>query len=87
MIHSLSGGVIREKKYFDFAKVRFDNGEIYWYVSTFDDLKAGDRVLVPVGRDDKEMEAFVIRVDRHVSEQVSPIPAKRAKRIIKILNR
>lgn len=86
MIHSLSGGVIREKKYFDFAKVRFDSGEIYWYISTFEDLKAGDRVLVPVGRNNEETEAFVIRIDKHISEQVSPIPAKRAKKIIKILN-
>ena len=86
MIHSLSGGVIREKKYYDYAKVRFDSGEIYWYISTFENLKPGDRVLVPAGRDEQKMEAYVIRIDKHVSEQVSPIPAKRAKKIIKILN-
>lgn len=85
MIHSLSGGVIREKKYFDFAKVRFETGEVYWFISTFPELKPGDKVVVPVGRDNVPTEAFVLRIDKHISEQVSPIPAKRAKKIIKIL--
>lgn len=85
MIHSLSGGVIREKKYFDFAKVRFETGEVYWYISTFENLKAGDRVLVPVGRENEPTPAYVLRIDKHVSEQVSPIPAKRAKKILQIL--
>lgn len=49
MIHSLAGGVIREKKYFDFAKVKLETGEIYWYISTIKTLKPGDMVVVPYG--------------------------------------
>lgn len=82
MIHSLSGGVLREKKYFDFAKVKLESGEIYWYISPFANLKAGDYVVVPYG--ESEMRAYVLRVDKHISEQVSPIPTKRAKKILKI---
>ena len=85
MIHSLAGGVIREKKYFDFAKVRFETGEVYWYISPIENLKAGDTVLVPVGRENEPTVAYVLRIDKHVSEQVSPIPAKRAKKILQIL--
>ena len=82
MIHSLAGGVIREKKYFDFAKVKLETGELYWYISTIKTLKPGDMVVVPYGNE--EAKAFVIRIDKHISEQVSPIPVKRAKTILKI---
>lgn len=82
MIHSLAGGVIREKKYFDFAKVKLETGEIYWYISAIKTLKPGDMVVVPYGNG--EVKAFVIRIDKHISEQVSPIPVKRAKAILKI---
>lgn len=83
MIHSLSGGVIREKKYFDFAKVKLETGEIYWYISTIKTLKPGDMVAVPYGNG--EAKAFVIRIDKHISEQVSPIPVKRAKKVLRIV--
>ena len=82
MIHSLAGGVIREKKYFDFAKVKLETGEIYWYISTIKTLKPGDMVVVPYGN--VEVKAFVIRIDKHISEQVFLIPVKRAKTILKI---
>lgn len=80
MIHSMSGGVIREKKFCDFAKVRTETGEKFWFVSTIFDLKVGDWVVVPFGKDN--IKAQVLRIDKNVSEQMSPIPMKRAKEIL-----
>ena len=50
MIHSLAGGVIREKKYFDFAKVKLETGEIYWYISTIKTLKHTISILLTAHR-------------------------------------
>ena len=48
MIHSCAGGIVREKKFYDFAKVKIEStGEIRWYISNNPLLMVGDKVVVP----------------------------------------
>lgn len=79
----MSGGVIREKKFCDFAKVKTETDQICWFVSTIFDLKVGDWVVVSFGKE--KVKAQVLRIDKNVSEQMSPIPMKRAKEILQKL--
>ena len=89
MIHSLAGGVIRDMKICDFAKVELSNGmrEVRWYINPFLQLKVGDKVLVPVGIKNDLVEAVVLKIERNVNEQVAPVPIKRAKEIFKIIEK
>ena len=82
MIHSLSGGVLNENKSFDFAKVQFLTGEIFWYITNIDNLKVDDMVLVPFGKTNRQLKAKVLRIDKNVSASCSPVPIKIAKEII-----
>ncbi len=83
MIHSLSGGTAKEYNVYDYAKVDV-LGKIMFFISDIHDLKAGDKVEVPVGI--KNEIGVVLRVDKNVTEQNFPIPAKRMKYIIRIVN-
>ena len=85
MIHSLAGGVIKTNEPVDFAKVKLEKKEqIAWYLcSHLPQLKQGDKVLVPYN--EKLIEAVVLRVDKGISPQVTPIPIKRAKCIHSII--
>lgn len=83
MIHSLSGGVMSDVASSDFAKVEISGEGFFWYKSDISGLKAGDKVVVPFGRFGQETEAEVVRVDKNVSSQVSPVPFKRAKSILR----
>lgn len=47
MIHSMAGGVVRENRRLDFAKVRLEDGSVRFYISKIADLQAGDSVIVP----------------------------------------
>lgn len=82
MIHSLSGGVISEDEITNYAKVQFENGDIYWYKTQMQDLNENDFVLVPFGNTNKPLKAKVIRLDKNISSKCAPVPAKRAKEII-----
>ena len=82
MIHSLSGGVMSEVQHCDFAKVEIDGEGVFWYKSKVDGLKEGDRVVVPFGRCGESVTGKVLRIDKNVSSQVSPIPFKHAKYVI-----
>ena len=85
MIHSCAGGVVKDKKYFDFAKVEIlSTGEAKWYICNLPLVCSGDIVVVPYGKDNKEEKAKVLRIDKNVSEQVSPVPAKHAKEILRV---
>ncbi len=86
MIHSLAGGKLKDLEYADFVKVSFEySGEkkLGWYITDLIDLSIGDRVIIPYGFPCMEVEGFVEKIERNVSSQVSPIPIKRAKFIIK----
>ena len=81
MIHSLSGGVIRDYGSFVFVKVVFEENpeRPYWYISEFE-VEEGDTVTAPLGGEVKR--AKVVRVEDNVSGQVTPIPLRSAKKLI-----
>ena len=85
MIHSLAGGDIKKIQINDFAKVELlegsSKGSIFWYISKVPTLAAGDSVLVPFGSRNALTRAKVLRVDKGVSSQCSPIPTGHAKEI------
>ena len=87
MIHSLAGGKIQDVQNSDYAKVQLTQGnlagKIFWYKTKIADLKVGDDVIVPFGPDNMRVAGKVVKIDKNVSSQVSPIPAKRAKEIVR----
>ena len=89
MIHSMAGGKIGRLEYNDFAKVRIlegeENGKAFFYITKIFGLKAGDKVLVPVGVLNTLTMGEVERIDKNVSSQCSPVPVKRAKEVMKKL--
>ena len=88
MIHSMAGGSLQNVSYNDYAKVKILTGSsansIFWYLST-NGLKEGNIVKVTVGPNNIQEEAIVLRIDKNVSSQMSPVPYKRVKNIIKII--
>lgn len=85
MIHSCAGGVIREKKFLTLAKVEIlQTKEIRWFISNLPLLEVGDEVIVPFGRENIEVRAKVLRIDKSVSEQVAPVPCKSLKEILRL---
>lgn len=85
MIHSLSGGVIKDYGSYTFVKVIFDGEERpYWYISDFH-VEEGYKVTAPFGRADMPREATVIKVESNVSGQVTPIPLKTAKKLLGVV--
>jgi len=89
MIHSLSGGKLKDNKNYDFVKVKILEelyfNKISFYISNISSLQEGDVVLVPYGFPIVKVKARVLRIDKNVNEQVAPIPIKRMKEIIKKL--
>lgn len=83
MIHSLSGGVIADNTELLYAKVEVE-GVPCWYISPFSDVKAGDRVLVPVGRGDRPAQGVVLKTER-VTKQTAPFPVNRTREILEVL--
>lgn len=82
MIHSLSGGVIKDAGAFTYVKAVFDGEDTpYWFISDFH-VEEGDRVVAPKGKFDMPSAATVLRVENNVSGQVAPVSPKRAKRLI-----
>ena len=83
MIHSMSGGVIKDAPTYTFAKVIFDGDDErrpYWYISDFA-LDEGDVVIAPFGKADMPRSGVVVQVER-CGGQVTPIPPRTAKRLI-----
>ena len=82
----MAGGNLSKITYNDFAKVKITSGPfiggIYWYLSV-PGAKAGDKVKVPFGANNTLFDAEILRVDTHVSSQMSPVSPKHAKHIIK----
>ena len=84
MIHSCAGGVVHEKKLYDFAKVKIEcTGQIRWYISNNPLLRVGDKVVVPFGKEREK--AVVLKLDKNVSEQVSPMPIRQMKEILQVI--
>ena len=86
MIHSLAGGSFREKQVLDFAKVEIvdgiQKGDKFWYILKDRTLSVGDKVIVPLGRNNIRQNAIILRIDYSVVEGQTPVPIKLAKEII-----
>ncbi|MBO6263472.1 MAG: hypothetical protein J6N93_04275 [Clostridia bacterium] len=83
MIHSLAGGVIKSGGLHTFVKVKFPSGEERWYLSDDTPVMVGLKVAAPYGGD--IAVGIAVRVDGGVSEQATPIPFKRAEKIISVI--
>ncbi len=74
----------KEHTYYNWYSVAFnsfdDRGYSYFYDD--DSIKIGDKVIVPVGKDNKEKMGTVINFWR-LSEERLPYPAAKTKRIIR----
>ena len=90
MIHSLSGGELKQNNVYNFVKVKILDkqflGKTCFYISNIPYLKVSNIVLVPFGYPEKQVKAIVERIDKNINEQVAPIPIKRMKYIIKKLS-
>jgi len=91
MIHSLAGGQMAELDYQDYVKVEIlegvDVGKKFWYKRGDIDLQLGDIVIVPLGYKNEKVNAKVIKIEENLSNQVAPVPSKRAKYIINKLEK
>jgi len=88
MIHSMAGGKLAKISFNDFAKVKLTSGpfagDIYWYLS-IPNAKVGDKVIVPFGANNTLFEGEILRIDKNVSSQMSPVSPKHAKKIKEIV--
>ena len=89
MIHSLSGGVIRQNGCYTFVKVVFEEAlyadRSFWYVCPFSEVEEGSFVLAPVGVRERMLRGKVIKVERGVNEQCAPYPMNRIKEVARLL--
>ena len=83
MIHSLSGGVIRDNFKHTFVKVEIE-GAPYWYLSPTSKIAVGDRVSVPFGKNDFPREGIVLKVEE-ADSLCAPVPMNRIREIYSIL--
>lgn len=87
MIHSMSGGVIKDAGSYTFVKVRFDGEDAaFWYIADMP-IAEGDRVKAPRGSLGAPFTGTVTRVEFGVSGQVTPVPLRSAKRIICVIEK
>jgi len=85
MIHSMSGGVIRDYENLIYCFVQIEGASEdskRWYISPFIFIKPGDRVEVPTGKTTSYAE--VLRVE-NVTAQTAPFPVKYTQEIIRIV--
>lgn len=82
MIHSLSGGTIKDIGFYNFAKVALESGEVMFFIYNIP-LEVGDKVVVPVGKTNKPTTATVLSLKPNISSRLAPFPVKHMKEIIK----
>lgn len=71
---------------YTFYGVEFGSGsKIYQYLKGNEDLQIGDKVIVPVGKDNLEQEATVITIQQH-RRRTAPYPIEKTKRVIRKRN-
>ena len=69
-----------------FVFVTFEeNGQEYSYLCDNKDVSEGDRVLVPVGKGDKETAATVKKIEYHPADE-APFPIDKIKSIIRVVD-
>lgn len=78
--------VKQEHTYYNWCEVIFDEygTKRYSYFYKDDSIKIGDKVIVPVGKDNKEQKATVVNFWR-LAEENLPFPAEKTKWIIRRL--
>lgn len=82
---SLYGAARRRKSDYIFCSVEFvEYGNTYYYLTTDDTIRPGDRVLVPVGKMNAEKAATVTEVEYFQADQ-APFPLERTKSILRKL--
>ncbi len=76
----------KEHTYYNWYSVSFNKFDTEGYSYFYDDdsIKVGDKVIVPVGKDNKEKVGTVVNFWR-LSEERLPYPAEKTKRIIRKL--
>ena len=72
MIHSMAGGVLGDQGVHTFAKVEI-GGAPYWYLAPVR-VAAGDKVVVPFGREGRRVTAQVLRTE-DCTAQTAPVPS------------
>lgn len=82
MIHSMAGGVLGDQSVHTFAKVDAEGAPL-WYLAPMR-VEAGQKVVVPVGRDGRRVTATVVRTE-DCTAQTAPVPLCRARSIIRVL--
>lgn len=60
-----------------------DSYKTYYYISDFDDIQEGDRVIVPVGDNNREEIGVVKKLEFYIPAN-APFPVEKTKHIIKI---
>lgn len=80
---SVYGKVKRRKQDYIYCSVEFDEGyKSYYYIADDDNIKVGDYVVVPVGKDNHHSVAEVVKVEFFAEENV-PLPLEKTKHIIR----
>ena len=83
MIHSLSGGVIKDGGRHDFVKLKFQSGEERWYLSDEFSLSVGMKAIAFLNG--KTQTGEVVRADSNLSAQATPVPLKTAEKIVNVV--
>lgn len=79
MIHSMSGGVLSDGELHTFVKA--DGEAAGWYLCPVP-VKAGDRLLLPLGTG--TCEGTAVKVER-CTAQTAPISPRRAREVLRVL--
>ena len=80
---SVYGKVKHRKQDYIYCSVEFDAGyKSYCYIADDDSIEVGDYVVVPVGKDNHQSVAEVVKVEFFAEEDV-PLPIEKTKHIIR----
>ena len=80
---SVYGKAKRRTSEYIFCSVTFDEGyKSYYYLTEDDSIEIGDFVLVPAGKDNREVVVEVVNIE-YFSEDNVPLPIEKTKRIIR----
>ncbi len=82
MIHSMSGGIIKDPGAYTFVKAVFDGEtEPQRFAADFA-VDVGDRVVAPYGPYDMPKAATVVEVEHIAGGQVLPVSLRSVKKLI-----
>lgn len=80
---SVYGKVKRRTTDYIYCSVVFEEGQkSYYYLTEDDSIKIGDFVIVPTGKDNREVVVEVVNIE-YFSEDNVPLPIEKTKRIIR----